>query len=157
MKHMLESQVRHIHTLIDLAITAEYSGVERDYRSRFTPVICALLANEPSTVGQIAQATGMSQPAVTQTLNLMIKNSYITFGSNPEDARKRMVHLSNKARTIIPKLECCLLAIEAATKRLNEEMPLPLTDALEMAINALTTKPFSTRIFEARAALWECG
>jgi MarR family transcriptional regulator, organic hydroperoxide resistance regulator len=37
-----------------------------DYLPRYTPIVRALMASEPLTVGDIAAAAGISQPAATQ-------------------------------------------------------------------------------------------
>ena len=153
MKQTMGTQLRHLIDLLDGAVGAAYEESGLDYRPRYTPVMRALMELEPSTIGQIAAAAGITQPAATQTIALMIKEGIISAEAGPEDGRQRMIRLTHQGHKLLPKLQMCWQATASATSKLEAELPFPLSQALASAIIALEEKPFGARIREARAEL----
>jgi DNA-binding MarR family transcriptional regulator len=147
------TQLRHLIELLDGAVTAAYEEAGLDYRPRYTPVMRALMANEPSTIGFIADAAGITQPAATQTIALMVKDGLVASKTGSQDGRQKMITLTGKGRELIPALERCWRATAAASAALEAELPFSLSEVLDSTIQALTTKPFGARIREARAEL----
>jgi DNA-binding MarR family transcriptional regulator len=117
----------------------------------------ALMAHEPSTIGQIAATSGVTQPAVTQTVALMVKEGLVSVRSEPGDRRQRLIRLTNAGRELLPRLQACWRATAGAADALDAELPTPLSRVLESAIIALEAKPFGERIAEARARLADHG
>ncbi|MBU8896856.1 MarR family transcriptional regulator [Corallococcus sp. M34] len=150
MKAGLGTQLRHLLELLDGAVEEAYSQEGIDYRPRFTPIMRALIEREPSTVGQIAMTAGITQPAVTQTVALMVKAGLVAVKSEADDRRQRMIHLTPKGRTMLPRLQACWRATSGAAEELDAELPMALSRVLEHAIAALEAKPFGQRIAEAR-------
>ena len=73
MKQGLGTQLRHLIELLDGAVEASYVEAGLNYRPRYTPVMRALAANEALTIGEIAAQAGITQPAATQTVAVMVK------------------------------------------------------------------------------------
>ena len=113
----------------------------------------ALIDREPSTLGQIATAAGITQPAATQTIALMVKDGLVTAKPAPGDGRQRLVRLTKKGRELIPRMQACWAATALAAQSLDHDAPLPLSEALAGAIAALQAQPFEQRIAKARARL----
>ena len=153
MNSNLGTLLRHLTELLDGAVTAAYEEAGLVYRPRYTSVMRALMALEPSTIGQIAEAAGITQPAATQTIALMIKEGIITAEAGPADARQKMIRLTEHGHALVPKLEACWAATTLASVRLEQELPFELTPVLQAAIRALDSKPFNERIREARTDL----
>lgn len=153
MKPGLGTQLRHLLELLDGAVQAAYVEAGIATRPRYTPVFKALAACEPSTLGQIATAAGITQPAATQTIALMVKDGLVTARAAPDDARQRLVRLTKKGRDLYPKMQSCWAATKLAADSLDQDTPLPLSEALAAAILALEAKPFDQRIAIARAKL----
>ncbi|MFP2923829.1 MarR family winged helix-turn-helix transcriptional regulator [Pyxidicoccus sp. 3LG] len=147
--------MRHLLELLDGAVDEAYEREGLDYRPRYTPVMRALLEREPSTVGQLAEAAGITQPAVTQTVALMVKDGLVTVRSAPDDRRQRSIQLTEAGRAMLPRLQACWKATAGAAANLDAELPTSLSLTLERAILALEAKPFGERIAEARARLAE--
>ena len=127
-----------------------YADAGLSYRPRYTPVMRALLAREPSTLGQIVEAAGITQPAATQTVALMVEEGLVSTQAGPHDARQRLIRLTDQGRALLPRLQACWNATELAAASLDEALPYPLSQALAHAIAALEAKPFGVRIAEAR-------
>jgi DNA-binding MarR family transcriptional regulator len=145
--------LRHLIDLLDGAVSAAYEEAGIDYRPRYTPVMRALEGGAPHTVSQIAEAAGITQPAATQTVALMIKEGLLEASPGVHDARQKIIRLSARGQQLLPQLRLCWQATRVAADSLDGDMPYPLSDALANAISALQTKPFGARIRTARAAI----
>jgi DNA-binding MarR family transcriptional regulator len=153
MKPGLGTQLRHLIELLDGAVAAAYEEAGIDYRPRFTPVMRALAEGTPRTVGQIAEAAGITQPAATQTVALMLKEDLVATTSSATDARQKLVRLSARGHALLPQLQRCWAATAAAAASLDGDMPYPLSGALAQAIAALEHQSFGARIRAARLRL----
>ncbi|HEX8955238.1 MAG TPA: MarR family transcriptional regulator [Burkholderiaceae bacterium] len=154
MKQGLGTQLRHLIELLDSAVEAAYATADLpDYRPRFTPVMRVLSARQQVTIGEIAELAGITQPAATQTVNLMQKQGLLQIEPGARDARQRVVSLSAKGKTLLPRLEQCWRATKLAADSLDSELDMPLSHCLEQALRALEANPFGKRIESARAEL----
>lgn len=153
MKATHGTQLRHLIELLDGAVGAAYEEAGLDYRPRYTPVVRALMANEPAAIGMIAEAAGITQPAATQTIALMIKDGLVSTEAGANDARQKLIRFTEKGRAMIPQLQQCWQATRIASEALEADLPFPLGDILDSTIKALHAKPFGERIRAARATL----
>jgi len=149
----LGTQLRTLLELLDGELDSIYAEEGLDYRPRFTPVLRALLDESPLTVGQLAAKTGISQPAATQTLNLMLARGWVEPLADPADARRRLYAPSAKAREALPRLQAIWAATGGAARALDAELSTPLTALLDEAIDALRRRSFPQRRRDAAAAL----
>jgi DNA-binding MarR family transcriptional regulator len=153
MKATLGTQLRHLIELLDGAVGAAYDEAGLDYRPRYTPVMRALMSSEPRTIGSIAEAAGITQPAATQTIALMIKEGLVSAKTGASDGRQKMIRLAPKGRNMVAALEECWKATTIAAASLESDLPFSLSEVLDSAIGALEAKPFGERIREAHAQL----
>ena len=153
MKSGLGTQLRHLLELLDGAVQAAYLEAGIDTRPRYTPVFRALAEREPSTLGEIASFAGITQPAATQTIALMVKHGLVSAKAAPGDARQRLVRLTRKGRDLYPRLQACWAATQLAADSLDQDTPMPLSEVLASATAALYAQPFGQRIAKARARL----
>jgi len=151
MKNSLGTQLRTLIELLDGAVGRAYQDAGLDYRPRYTPVMRVLLACEPCSIGEIAEAARITQPAATQTVGLMLKQGLLVMESASDDARRRMIRLSPAGRALVPALEVCWRATAGAAASLDAELPMPLLQLVNHALAALEEKPFERRIAEARS------
>jgi DNA-binding MarR family transcriptional regulator len=153
MKPGLGTQLRHLLELLDGAVEAAYAAAGLRYRPRYTPVMRALIAREPSTIGQIAEAAKITQPAATQTVALMVKEGLLVSESGPVDGRQRLIRLSPRGRVMLPRLRACWQATQMAADNLDASLQRPLSQSLDEAIAALDVDSFDSRIAKARMRL----
>lgn len=153
MKQGLGTQLAHLLDLLDGAVLGAYTRTGLPMRPRYTPVLRALIACEPSTIGQITAAAGITQPAATQTIALMVKDGLVSSTPGKHDARQRMIRLTPKGRRLLPEIQACWAATQRAADSLDHDLPFPLSEALARALEALQAKPFDQRIAEAREPL----
>ncbi len=145
MKYGLGTQLRQLLELLDGDLERSYAAQGLDYRPRYTPVVRALMDSEPLTVGEIAKAVNMSQPAATQTLALMLRQGWVEAEAAPTDARQRLMRLSPKARAQLPQLRSFWAATGTAADELDAELSSPLSALLAEAIAALQQRSFTER------------
>ena len=154
MTRSLGTQLRHLIELLDGAVADAYADAGLAYRPRYTPVMRALLAHAPApaTIGHLAASAGITQPAATQTVALMVKEGLVTMQAGAADGRQKLISLSAQGRALLPQLEQVWAATAAAAASLEAELDHPLSATIEQAIAALAAKPFGARIREARTA-----
>lgn len=153
MKQGLGTQLRHLIELLDGAVEASYVEAGLNYRPRYTPVMRALAANEALTIGEIAAQAGITQPAATQTVAVMVKEGLLVTSAGKQDGRQKVVRLSEAGRAMLPRLQQCWQATSEAAASLDAQLPYPLSQTLAEAIDALKTESFGERIRAARAGL----
>ena len=151
MKQGLGTQLRHLIELLDGAVEASYVEAGLDYRPRYTPVMRALASVDALTIGEIAVQAGITQPAATQTVAVMVKDGLLVTSAGKQDGRRKMVRLSEAGRAMLPRLQACWEATALAAAGLDAQLPTPLSETLAHAIAALQEESFGARIRAARA------
>ncbi|NUS16843.1 MAG: MarR family transcriptional regulator [Streptomyces sp.] len=146
----LGTLLRHVLELLDgdVAKVYEEQGLA-EYRPRFSPVVRALLAEGPLPVRDLAAALGVTHSAASQTAAQMARAGLVTHAPDPQDARRRLVELTPKARSLLPLIEAEWAATTAAMAELDAELPLPLGELLTLVVEAVDRRPFRDRIAAA--------
>lgn len=146
MKQGLGTQLRHLIELLDGAVEAAYVEAGLNYRPRYTPVMRALAAVDALTIGEIAAQAGITQPAATQTVAVMVKEGLLVTSAGKQDGRQKMVRLSEAGREMLPRLQQCWQATALAAASLDAQLPYALSRTLADAIEALKGESFGERI-----------
>lgn len=152
MKRGLGTQLRHLIELLDGAVSAAYESEGLDYRPRYTPLMRCLNEHDGMGIGRLAELSGISQPAATQTVALMIMDDLVSSVPGPKDKRQRVIRLTERGRALMPRLQVCWQATAMAAATLDAELPMPLTVLLDDAMQALERESFGKRIQTARSA-----
>jgi DNA-binding MarR family transcriptional regulator len=69
-----------------------------------------------------------------------------------EDARQRVVHLTAKARALLPTIEAEWAATASAAAEMDAELPFPLAELVPAIADALARRSFRQRLTESRWA-----
>ena len=141
----LGTRLRHLSASLDADVQHFYQERDLPFRPRFFPIAQCLLRDGESSVSALAERTGVSQPAVTQTLGEMASLGLIVLSAG-DDRRVRRVALTDKCRAIAKTLTPLWDAVEAAAADLDAELPHPLSGTIDAALEALQRKPFRERI-----------
>ncbi|WP_324902840.1 MarR family winged helix-turn-helix transcriptional regulator [Lysobacter sp.] len=145
----LGTLLRSLLDELDPAVEAEYANLGLDFRPRFTPVIRALMQEGPSRIKDIAAGTGLTHSAVSQTISALIERDWVRLETG-QDSRERIVHLTDYARSQLPRLKKQWAATARAAASLNEDIGMPLEQVLRSALAALEKKSFAERLKKAR-------
>jgi DNA-binding MarR family transcriptional regulator len=148
----LGTQLRHVLDLMeaDIATVLGDLGLP-DYRPRFSPVVRALVALGPMPITELAGAISVTHSAASQTVAEMSKRGYIALQPG-QDARQRVVHLTERATRALPVIQAEWEATRAAAEQLDAELPFPLRELVPAIAGALASKPFRQRIAETAIA-----
>ncbi len=129
--------------LSDLGVTG--------YRPRFSPVVRALVELGPVPIRDLASAISVTHSAASQTVAQMRARGLVVLKPG-EDARQRVVHLTARARDLLPKIEAEWAATASAAAEMDAELPFPLAELVPAIAAALRHRSFRQRITESRWA-----
>jgi DNA-binding MarR family transcriptional regulator len=150
----LGTQLRHVLELMD----ADVAGVLADlglagYRPRFSPIVRALVALGPLPIRELARAISVTHSAASQTVAAMSRHGFVALEPG-QDARQRVVHLTERTRQALPLIQAEWAATSSAAAELDAELPFPLGDLVPAIAAALERKPFRQRIADSA---WSAG
>ena len=146
MKRGLGTQLRHLVELLDGAVAEMYRREGIHYRPRYFPVMQALTSHGPLSITGIAQAAGITQPAATQTVALMVREGLLASTQSEADSRQKVIKVTSHGEDLLPRLQACWDAVAAAANVLDSDLPFPLSELLDLAIEALKHNSFDSRI-----------
>lgn len=148
----LGTQMRHLIEMLDGAVQRHYAELGLTYRPRYTPIMRTLMAREPCSLGEVAHCAGITQPAASQTVALMIADGLIETAPST-DGRQKLLRLSSKGHAIADELRSAWDCTAMAAQSLDDDLPTPLTGLLAAAIEALEASSFDERIRSAKARI----
>jgi DNA-binding MarR family transcriptional regulator len=116
------------------------------------PVLAALERLGPLSVGELAQAVGVSQPGVTRMLDKLVAEGWVKSRQPAGDRRLRSVVLSRPGRQLVARAKRLLWPrIEAAVADACAGLTGPLLVQLTAVEVALAATPLHVRAARARA------
>ncbi|UED88222.1 MarR family winged helix-turn-helix transcriptional regulator [Streptomyces profundus] len=147
------TRLRHLLDLLENDLADVYPSLGlTDYRPRFTPAIRALTARGPSTIRELAEALSVTHSAASQTVAQLVRRGLVEL-SVGEDARQRVVRLTEEAEAMRSVLEREWALAEAAVADLDAELSVPLARSLTELEEALARRSFRDRVAEAAARM----
>jgi DNA-binding MarR family transcriptional regulator len=145
----LGTMLRHVLDEMDADIASVLSDLGTPgYRPRFSPVVRALVALGPVPISDLARAIGVTHSAASQTVAQMASRGFVTLKPG-EDARQRVVHLTAKARDLLPKIEAEWAATASAAAEMDAELPFPLAELVPAIAVALRRRSFRQRVLDS--------
>lgn len=146
----LGTLLRSLLDALDPAVEAEYATLGLDFRPRFTPVVRALVQEGPMRIKNIADRTGLTHSAVSQTVSALAERDWVRLETG-QDSRERIVHLTDYAHSQMPRLKQQWAATAKAAASLNRDIGMPLEQVLRDALAALEKNSFGDRLRKARS------
>ena len=125
-----------------------YRYLNIDFEPRWFAIFYLLNNRSPLSVTEIAAELEITQPAVTQLANLLIKKGYVSHIKDKTDTRKRMLTLSKKGKELIPVLEPVWQSFRDSTKELFDSTGYDVLLVLTKLENTLEQKDMFSRITE---------
>ena len=143
---LLGSRLRRLVKLLDDAVADLYVDCGLDwYRPRFSPIIRVLAESGSASVRELADATGVTHSASSQTVAQMADRGLVLL-SPGKDGRQRIVRLTSNANKLLPIIEAEWVAIAQATVELETELPFPLSRLVNEVFEALQRRSMQERI-----------
>jgi DNA-binding MarR family transcriptional regulator len=145
----LGTLLRHVLDEMDDDIGAVLADLGTPgYRPRFSPIVRALVVLGPVPITELARAIAVTHSAASQTIAQMAGRGLVELRPG-EDARQRVVYLTDKARALLPKIEAEWAATTSAAAEMDAELPFPLAELVPEIAAALARRPFRQRIAES--------
>ena len=142
----LGTLLRHLIELLDGDVEQAYRDLGLPYRPRFTPVVRALMESEPRSIRDIADHSGLTHSAVSQTVAEMSRAGLVSLVWDKADGRARLARLTVRCRGMLPRLKRQWDATNSAADGLDQELSGSLREVVTEAIAALERSPFRKRI-----------
>ncbi|MET3648795.1 MarR family winged helix-turn-helix transcriptional regulator [Phyllobacterium ifriqiyense] len=106
------------------------------------PFLAALDRLGPLTIGEMAQAVGISQPGATKSLLQLIKKGLITVKKSHEDRRVRVAMLTTAGSELVAQSKADVwVEVEAAARALCADLNGTILEQLETIEKRLGEKP----------------
>jgi len=110
------------------------------------PFLAALDRLGPLTIGELADAVGITQPGATRTLAQLVDLGMVTARHAPEDQRRRVISLSRKGQLVIEHAKREVWPrLEKAVADLCGELSGPLLGQLATIEDGLAALPLDRR------------
>ena len=115
------------------------------------PLLEALYRLGPITVGDLAEALGVSQPGVTRTVAQLGRQGLVEVASAADDQRRRIVSLSSKGRKLLATAQQDIWPlVNEAVADLCEPLDGPLLKQLAALEDGLADRPLIHRAGKRR-------
>jgi DNA-binding MarR family transcriptional regulator len=141
----LGTTLRKLVDALDGGVQAHYDATGLNFRPRFYPVARYLQAGQVLSIRALANATGVSHSALSQTVGEMRSAGLVT-SSPGQDGRERLIELTANGREACGRLQGLWDAVARAAAGLDAELSMPLGDLLRETASRLNAEDFASRI-----------
>lgn len=110
------------------------------------PFLAAIDRTGPLTIGELAQAVGITQPGATRTVGQLLELGFIDMQPAPEDQRRRLVSLTGKGQDLVDfSKKSVWPRIAAAVADLCGDLDGPILEQLATIEDGLAETPLARR------------
>ena len=115
------------------------------------PFLAAVDRLGPLTVGELAEAIGITQPGATRAVAQLAELGLLEVEPAPDDQRRRIISLSSRGRAVVDTGKRDVWPqIESAVRDLCGDLSGPLLDQLAAIEDGLAETPLERRTASAR-------
>lgn len=130
-------------------VMIEEAGI--DIPAAYHPMLAALDRLGPLSVGELAQAVGVSQPAVSRTVEQLVRDGLVAAEPTGEDRRVRPISLTKQGVQLVALAKrTAWVQIEAAVKDACGQGARSLLDQVSALEEALAEAPLRRRAVVTR-------
>ncbi|MBA1349374.1 MarR family winged helix-turn-helix transcriptional regulator [Rhizobium sp. WYCCWR 11146] len=110
------------------------------------PFLAAIDRSGPLTIGELAQAVGITQPGATRTIGQLLELGYVDMQPAPDDQRRRLVSLTYKGQDLVDYSKKVIWPrIAAAVADLCGDLDGPILEQLAAIEDGLAAVPLARR------------
>lgn len=134
----LGARLRRASERIDRDSTRVYAALDVRFEQRWYGVLRQLIEHDrPMAVGEIATILRITHASVSETSRSMEKAGLIASSPAPEDARRRLLSLTDQGQALVARITPLWDAFTAAAQDLNAEAGdvVRLLDQLDEALD----------------------
>ena len=127
----LASRLKRLSETMMRGVTRLYEDQQVEFHPRWFPVVYLLNQEGPMPVTAIAEALGMTHPAINQTAGQLSRYGLINSRKDRKDERKRILSLSKKGRDTVARLKPLWDIIDQCGRDLIDECGSDFLGVLE--------------------------
>lgn len=117
------------------------------------PFLAAIDRLGPLTIGELADAVGITQPGATRNVGQLVELGLLTAEQAPADQRRKIISLSKSGRQLVEASKRDVWPrIESAVADLCGDLSGPLLEQLGAIEDGLAATPLDRRAAKARKA-----
>ncbi|TCU17138.1 MarR family winged helix-turn-helix transcriptional regulator [Rhizobium sullae] len=110
------------------------------------PFLAAIDRAGPLTIGELAQAVGITQPGATRTVGQLLELGLVDMRAAPADQRRRLISLSQKGQSLVDySKQTVWPRVAAAVAELCSDLGGPILEQLEAIEDGLAEAPLARR------------
>lgn len=110
------------------------------------PFLAAIDRSGPLTIGELAQAVGITQPGATRTIGQLLELGFVDMQPAPDDQRRRLVSLTGKGQDLVDHSKMVIWPrIAAAVADLCGDLDGPILQQLAAIEDGLAAVPLARR------------
>ncbi|GLR71001.1 MarR family winged helix-turn-helix transcriptional regulator [Agaribacter marinus] len=141
----LGTLLRSLSEQLDLAVEQVYRDQGIPFKPRYFPIATALLEDGAMSIKRLAEKTGVSHSAVSQTVAAMKRDGWLASISG-DDRREKLISLSALMQSELGQLERIWLAVAKAATSLDNDLDNSLFSSILKAGELLEDNSFYSRI-----------
>ncbi len=142
----LASRLRRLGERLQRDASRIYREQRLEFEARWFPVAYLLSREPPMSVTAVADALGMTHPAVNQIATQMVRRGLLISRKDKDDERRRLLSLAPKGRQVVGELQPLWDAVEECTRRLIREAGGDLLSGIAAIEKSLDRREMYDRI-----------
>lgn len=143
----LGSRFRRIGERLQSEVQRVLDEMELPVQSSQFPALAAVDRLGPLTVGDLAEAIGITQPGATRIMTQLSESGLLDVRQSSEDQRRRLISLTDKGRQLVETSKHDLWPrIDAAVAEICADLTGPLLEQLTAIERNLEATPLHHRV-----------
>jgi DNA-binding MarR family transcriptional regulator/predicted GNAT family acetyltransferase len=142
----LASRLKQLSDALMQGVDLLYKEQKVTFHPRWFPVAYLLSRKSPMAVTEVAEAVGLTHPAVNQTATQMSRHGLLLSRKDKNDERRRLLSLSKKGQQTVATLAPLWKIIQECTDELLVESGIDFLDAIVKIEKQLEKKNVYERV-----------
>ncbi len=149
-KHLGElafaTRLKRLAELLQADVGKVYKEMQIDFEPKWFTMLYALYYNEGMSVVELSNLLKLTHPAIIQFAEQMQEKKLLTQIKDKQDARRKILNLTEKGRRVFEKIEPVLKEIEAANREFLRETGSDVLGTVERMERLLEEKSMYRRV-----------
>ncbi|MEQ6123896.1 bifunctional helix-turn-helix transcriptional regulator/GNAT family N-acetyltransferase [Pseudotenacibaculum sp. MALMAid0570] len=142
------SRMKRLSDTLMRDVKKVYKSLYIDFDPSLFPIFKTVSDEKIISIGELTQLLQISQPAVTQFVNILIKKGLIVVSADKNDKRKKLISLSESGKTLVQKLEPVWKIMQEELTALIDREPTSFMNHIRLTENRQQEKSLYERIMQ---------
>ena len=144
----LATRLKRLGDRLQRDVSQVYRSLDFDFEARWFPLLRALADRSPQAVTELAQALGMTHPAVRQIAGPLLRRGLLREQTGSRDARRHLLALTPRGQLLAAQLAPVWREIQLANAEWLAEAGVDLLATLERLESSLDERSMEERVCE---------